>query len=135
LLRNGIAELADFTLLHKEQPDKYYLQKNPGPYMAPEMIVGNEVSPRSDLFSLAASFVHLRQGSLPFPGDLSFTIMKGIVEDAPSLSSDVIGKTEMVVLHKALAKLPANRFHTCVEFVTALAAAAAPDEGKSVRPN
>jgi serine/threonine protein kinase len=127
LLVDGCAKLADFGLLRQVAGDKSHTHTTGGtqPYMAPESIVRNETSPRSDLFAFAVSYIQLRQGRLPFYDELQFNIMKKITESDPELS-DIIGPGEKDVLLKALAKDPNHRQQSCGQFVDELIAAIPP---------
>jgi serine/threonine-protein kinase len=95
-------------------------------YVSPEQIDGR-VSPWSDQYSLAATYVHLRTGHLPFRGTAS-ELLSGHLHQEPDLLGLADG--ERAVVARALAKDPKKRWPNCRAFAQALdAAALAEDAG------
>jgi len=89
-------------------------------YMPPELWDG-QCSERSDQYSLAASYVELRLGRLPFRGATVVELMKQHQEGAPDLGG--LPEAERMVLARALASDRVQRYGSCVEFLKALRAA------------
>jgi formylglycine-generating enzyme required for sulfatase activity len=89
-------------------------------YMAPETWEGS-VGPRSDQYSLAASYVELRSGQRPFEGQNLPHLAHLHMNVAPDLGW--ISGAERQVLERALAKKSADRYPTCLPFVAELARA------------
>jgi TPR repeat protein/serine/threonine protein kinase len=95
-------------------------------YMSPEQIGQKPLDGRSDQFALAVVAYELLTGACPFQaeslGSLVHMIMFG---DRPSarLANPALPAAVDEALLRGLAKLPAERFASCVEFVTALEAA------------
>lgn len=87
------------------------------PYMAPECW-HDKVSPHSDQYSLACSYVEMRLARRIFPSRELRDLMLDHLEHWPNL--DPLPIPEQRVLLKALAKEPEQRFASCKEFLTAL---------------
>ncbi|MGL4550711.1 MAG: protein kinase domain-containing protein, partial [Gemmataceae bacterium] len=87
------------------------------PYISPEAWKARTV-PASDQFSLAATYVELRLGRLPFDGADALALSMSIEQMDPDLSGMDVPEQE--VLKLALAKLPEERYLTCRDFVSAL---------------
>ncbi len=91
-------------------------------YMAPEGWVGKPV-PASDQYSLAMTYCLLRMGRAPFESTSVAAVMHEHLHGQPKFEG--LPLPEQVVLRRALAKQPEERFATCSEMVHALAQAAA----------
>ncbi|NUM35261.1 MAG: SpoIIE family protein phosphatase [Candidatus Brocadiae bacterium] len=92
-------------------------------YMAPEVIKGFQVDPRTDLYSLGIILYELVTGSLPFKSaDILTTILKQ-VEMNPIPPSELNAKItpgfEAIIL-KLIAKSPAKRFQSADELLSAM---------------
>ena len=91
-------------------------------YMSPEQAQGNEVDPRSDLYSLGTIFYELLVGKAPFISDSAISVsIKHITELPPPLPPE-LSSLQAIVDH-ILEKDPEKRFQTGNEFVKALAIA------------
>jgi hypothetical protein len=84
------------------------------PWRAPEQIYLGASTERSDLYSLAASFVYLRHGRPPFP---SCQNLQEQLTRTPDLEGLAVG--ERMVIERALAKDPLKRFRSAGELATA----------------
>jgi len=95
-------------------------------YMSPEQLEMQPLDGRSDQFSLAVVAYEMCTGSRPFEAPslapLTHLIVYG---DRPSARhiNPALSEAADAVLRKGLAKLPAGRYQSCSEFVTALASA------------
>ncbi len=92
-------------------------------YASPEQFSGGTVTAESDLYSAGIVLYELLTGHVPFPGENSVAVAMAQVTQPPTPpSAHVPGmprEVEAVVL-KALAKDPAERFHSGYEMVVAL---------------
>ncbi len=86
-------------------------------YAAPELF-NERVSRWSDQYSLAVTYCHLRGNRLPFEGNLA-ALLAGHLMNAPDLQ--MLPAEEQVLVVRALAKLPQERWPSCTAFVEALA--------------
>ena len=123
LTSNGHAKLGDFGLARLIRQDQLDITATIGGtplFMAPE-VWSNRVGPRSDQYSLAATYVQLRLDKPLFEADSQFAVMQHHLEVKPDLEG--IPSRERAVLLKALAKEPLNRYESCSDFTRALAAA------------
>jgi serine/threonine-protein kinase len=92
-------------------------------YMSPEQVVGKNVGPRSDIFSLGVVLYEMLAGIAPFDADSVSSIMYQTVhvreEPLKSLNAEVPTALEEIV-SKALAKSQDERYPTMKEFGRAL---------------
>lgn len=86
-------------------------------YTAPELICGT-LTARSDQYALACTYAELRTGHAPFRGTGVMEIMHAHKHSTPNL--DGCAEAEQIVLSKALAKSPEQRYPTCSRWVEEL---------------
>ncbi len=95
-------------------------------YVAPERIRGRDLDGRADLYSLACAGFELLCGTPPFAQDQGLTVMYDQLYVPPPPATarrpDLPAAVD-VVLARALAKNPADRYATCSEFAEELQAA------------
>jgi len=92
-------------------------------YMSPEQIEGEIVTGRSDLFSLGVTLYQLLTGFLPFRADSLAKLMFKIANEPHQpirLIREELPECVEIILGKALAKQPADRFENGAEMALAL---------------
>jgi hypothetical protein len=97
-------------------------------YMAPEQVMGRQVGPAADRYSLATIAYEMLTGAIPFDGEGLMELLYAQVHREPSPPSardTSLGPEVDAVIMRGLAKDPAARWETCAAFVGALAAALA----------
>ncbi len=101
---------------------------NPGTveYMSPEQIRGQEVDPRSDLYSLGVTFYEALTGRLPFPHSETgseYEVLRGHIELPPppiaTVKPDVPPRLAALIM-RSLEKKPEDRYQSAAEFLNAL---------------
>jgi serine/threonine protein kinase len=124
--RAGDVKLADFGIVRSAYVDR---RTYPGElkgkvgYMSPEQVMGIEVDPRSDLFTVGIILSEMLIARPLFSGQNEFDILTKIYEaDLSALDKHGAELAEPVrdVLRRALAKAPADRWSTAREFAAAL---------------
>jgi serine/threonine-protein kinase len=92
-------------------------------YMAPEQVLGDEVDGRADLYAVGLILYRLLAGQLPFDADTPMVMLqKQVSETPPPLEryrQDLPDWCDVVV-QRALAKAPTDRFQTAEEFRAAV---------------
>ncbi len=109
-LTPNLGELGDPTALH------------PGftvAYLSPEVIQGEVVDRRADVFSLGCTFYELVEGRTPFGATSTADVVRHILHDPPPRSQqarDLHLPELQRVFDKALAKQRESRYQSCSEF-------------------
>ena len=92
-------------------------------YMSPEQLSGQNVTGRSDLFSLGVTLYQLLTGQLPFRADSMATLMFKITNEAPTPLAVVcpdLPDTLAKIIERALDKDTETRFQTGAAMAAAL---------------
>ena len=94
-------------------------------YAAPEMILGQSLDHRVDVYALGVMLYQMLAGRLPFAGPTPVSLMMMQAQQPPpaprSLNAAISPAVEAVIL-KALAKAPAERYQSAAELLAALRA-------------
>jgi hypothetical protein len=91
-------------------------------YISPEQARGRALDGRSDLFSVGCMLCELLTGRRPFDGESAVATLLKIATEPPALPLPAGPEHEALrlVLEKALAKDPAERYETAAAFASAL---------------
>jgi eukaryotic-like serine/threonine-protein kinase len=124
VLADGTVKVADFGIARIESSTLTQAGTVMGSpsYMSPEQFLGQTVDGRSDLYSAGVVLYELLTGEVPFAGSFS-NVMHKVLNDPPSPVSVLnvsVPKCADVLLGRALAKRPAERFQTAADFKQAL---------------
>lgn len=120
-------KVADFGLVNavRERPGGALIPPQPRfvgtgltpQYAAPELLQGT-ISPQCDQYSLAIVYQELLTGTLPFRGKNVRQLLYQTLQGEPDLSP--LPENERVIVRRALARNPAERFRSCLDFVRSL---------------
>jgi tetratricopeptide (TPR) repeat protein len=92
-------------------------------YMSPELVQGQEIDHRTDIYSLGIVLYELLSGAPPFTGDSTYEIMHSHVNREIPLTDNLDAATPpglLDIVKKALAKNPDDRFQSAAEMANAL---------------
>jgi len=125
---DGTAKITDFgvaKIMSQQMTLSGTMMGTPS-YMSPEQVQSTPITGRADQFSLAVIVYEALTGEKPFAAEYMPTLLYKIVREDPvppqRLNTTLNPQVE-TTLRKALAKLPEDRYETCTDFITALAAA------------
>ena len=137
---NSNAYLTDFGIAKDLESEVRITQNNAivgsPAYLAPEQIRGEDLTPRTDIYSMGVVLFELLTGERPFTDEMPATlIFKHLSEPVPNVAEirDDIPESVNEVIQKATAKDPDQRFSEVVEFARAFRQAVRP-LAKSVSP-
>jgi serine/threonine-protein kinase len=131
LTRKGEVKVADFGLSRcfaGEQQPLHLTQSGVTMgtplYMSPEQVQGQEVDPRTDIYSLGVTCYHMFTGQPPFRGNNAFEVAMMHVQAQPVPLNEVrpdLPPELAAIIHKMMAKQPAERYQTCRDLLKDLA--------------
>lgn len=128
--RGGVAKVTDFGLAQLNQPTSPKMNltqigttMGTPWYMSPEQIQGEKLDHRSDQYSFGVTCYHMFAGQPPFPGKNAMAVAVQHLKEEPLPLSSFRGdlpKALSEIIHRMLAKKPADRFQTGAELEAAL---------------
>ncbi len=92
-------------------------------YLAPEVVIGERIDRRVDVYALGCSAYEMLTGHPPFHGDSVESVLRAQVEDtapAPHLVRRGVPESLSAVVMKCLAKSPSDRYPSMAELEAAL---------------
>jgi serine/threonine protein kinase len=106
-------------------------------YASPEQLTGGGVDVRSDIYSLAVVVYEMLTGRVPFPGSDAMAIVTAMLTETAPPPSGIRGDLPAwvdLVLGRALARRPEDRFESMAAFGQALAAREGADRVTVILP-
>jgi serine/threonine-protein kinase len=119
LNKEGITKIMDFGIsksLLDNDMTKTGSKMGTVYYMSPEQIRGEEVTNRSDIYSIGCTVYEMITGEPPFDSKSEYEVMDGhLKKTVPLVSEKMSGIPEQVdkILQKAMEKNPINRYNSC----------------------
>jgi serine/threonine-protein kinase len=125
---DGVVKLTDFGIARvpaEEARNTGGMAPGTGAYMAPEQVLGQELDPRTDLYSAAIVLFEMLTGATPFdsPDRNEIMVRTAQVEETPPPLTRLVPQAPPVLdvlLARALAKDPRHRFGSALELGDAL---------------
>lgn len=123
----GKARIMDFGIAHLASSNmtRTGMMLGTPNYMAPEQIVGNEVTARTDIFSVGVLMYELLTNAKPFQGDTLHTVMYKVLSEMPPPLDKVLPglpSSLNTVVMRALQKQPDQRYASALEMANDLTA-------------
>jgi serine/threonine protein kinase len=119
LNKEGIPKITDFGIAQMTQETYEMGVWGTPSYMAPEQLTEETIGSYSDVFSLGCVLYELLTGEVAFSGKNSYAIMYKITNEDPTPVTELKPELPGIfddIITKALAKDPAKRYQTCMDF-------------------
>lgn len=127
LTRAGRCKVVDFGLARVEDANGTFvpLGETVGTayFVAPEVIAGGQATPKSDIYSLAATLYLLLAGRVPYEGDSKAKVLKQHMSAPPPDLAQVrpdLPESLVKLVARGMAKRPEDRFESAGQFAKAL---------------
>jgi serine/threonine-protein kinase len=122
---HGTVKIMDFGLARLDSGDRSKAGTVVGTpnYMSPEQVMGDEIDPRTDVFSAGAVLYELLANRKPFDADSVHGILFQVVHKEPTPVREISRELPPIVgevVQRALAKDRAHRFQSAAEFREAI---------------
>lgn len=138
IARSGTAKLTDFGIARGALDTGLTdtgMAIGTAAYMAPEQASGAPLTPAADIYAAGVILFEMLIGQLPFAGDNPVQVMYQHVNDPPpqprAINPTIPASLEMVIL-RALAKDPADRFQSAEAMEAALERNPGPEEATRI---
>ena len=139
ILEDGTVKIMDFgiakSMVSQSTLTQTGITLGTASYLAPEQIRGEDLDPRTDIFSLGVLAYEMLTGQKPFTGDHISTVLYKIMNEAPAPPSSLdpaLPRGLDAMILKALEKDRTKRFASCGE-MRAECHGASPDRARGSR--
>ena len=106
-------------------------------YMSPEQVAGEQrLDARSDIYALGCVAYEMLAGEPPFTGPTAQAVIAAVMTGEPAPLAErrhTVPDAVAAAIHRALERLPADRFPTAADFAAALTAGPTPRVGRRPR--
>ncbi|MEZ5426255.1 MAG: protein kinase [Pyrinomonadaceae bacterium] len=114
------ADAADFQTRDQTGPNRVMGTIN---YMSPEQVLGEQVDPRTDIFSLGVVLYEMLSGTQPFQGNSDAAVYNATINKNPPPISEIKPEVPPVfdrIVRRTIEKKPTGRFQTATDLRSAL---------------
>lgn len=121
--REGVVKIMDFGIsksLFEKGVTQTGAKVGTVYYMSPEQIRGEKVTHHADIYAIGCTLYEMLTGKPPFFYDSEYEIMDAHLKKNPPKVSEIVPGTPHqldVIINRAMAKSPAERFQHCEEFL------------------